>query len=103
MAITNAEAIRFVNERIRPVAEQIRDLQARMTEHVANWNQGVSALVPNDALELLEDGREAEGVSRLTGEDVNAMVTRMQSLLAVLDAANVMDVVHKTTVRPLLS
>ena len=103
MAITDPQAIVFVNERIRPVAEQIRDLQARMTEHVANWNQGISALVPNDAAELLEDGRDAEGVSRRTGADVTNMVTRMQSLLTVLDATFVMDVVHKTTVRSLLS
>lgn len=101
MAITNAGAIRFVNERIRPVAEKIRDLRAEMTDHKAVWFQGISAVVPNSMAETLEDGREAEGVSRLTGADINNMVTRMDELLTVLDAPNAMDVVNKTVVRPL--
>lgn len=103
MAITDAEAIRFVNERIRPAAEKIRNLRAEMADHKAVWFQGISTVVPNSAAQVLEDGREAEGVSRLTGADVNNMVTRMDALLTVLDAPNAMDVVHKTAVRPLMS
>lgn len=99
MAITNPRAIKFVNERIRTIAEQIRDLKIAMDDHVANWSQGVSALVPNSPGQAVEDGREKEGVSRLTGADVNLMVTRMRSLQTLLNGANVMDVVHKTTVR----
>ena len=100
MAVTDPLAIKFVNERIRPVAETLRDLKIRLEELLAVWNQGVGSLVPNSAGETIEDGREAEGVSRLTGQDVNLMVTRINAVLAPLKAVLTMDVVHKTVVRP---
>ncbi len=100
MAVTDALAIKFVNERIRPAAEALRDLKIRLEEHRAVWNQGVDLLVPNSSAEIIEDGREKEGASRLTGEDIHLMVTRMDAVLAPLQAAFAMDVVHKTVVRP---
>ena len=100
MAVTDALAIKFVNERIRPAAEQLRNLKIQFEELRAVWDQGASSLVPNSPAEVIEDGREAEGVSRLTGQDINLMVTRIDAMLAPLQAGFAMDVVHKAVVRP---
>lgn len=75
--ITDPQAIRFVNEVIRPLSEQLRALRANIDSATFAWNGGISALIPNDANELVDDGRENEGVSRLTGADIRAVVAAM--------------------------
>ena len=75
MAITDPEAIKFVNEYIRPMCEQIRSSNAKGADFAIKW-AGISAGFPNDAAEMLEDGREDEGISRLTGADINAVAPK---------------------------
>jgi hypothetical protein len=101
MAITNAEAIRFSNEVIRPMAEQIRALKAEVDAALVTWFGGVDDLFPNSPSEAVEDGRESEGVSRLTGADVNNLVTQLSVFKTQLEQAGVADVVSKPCVRPL--
>jgi hypothetical protein len=96
--ITDPQAIRFVNEAIRPLCEQLRSLKANIDAATFSWAT-IAALVPNDAGELLEDGRAAEGVSRLTGADIRAVVAILGNVrTAVVDAT-----VSKPCVRPLLN
>jgi hypothetical protein len=57
MAITDPEAIKFVNEYIRPMCENVRYMGARGADFANKWAQ-IGALFPNDALETVEDGRE---------------------------------------------
>lgn len=96
MAITNPEAIKFVNEQIRPLCEEARAFNARVTAMQTKWNSGINALFPNDTT-ALDDGRDAEGVSRLTGANVQQAVG---SLLAMLTASN-SQIIEKPCVRPL--
>ena len=72
MAIEDPRAIKFSNEQVRPLAESFRALKARVDAALVTWYGGVNALFPNDST-ALSDGREAEGVSRLTGADVNSL------------------------------
>ena len=99
--ITNTEAIRFTNEVIRVKAEQLRGLKAEIDALMAAWFGGINTLIPNDAGEALEDGREAEGVSRLTGADINALVTQLAGIQTALNAGGVADVISKPCVRTL--
>lgn len=69
--ITNAEAIRFVNEQIRPLCEEARALKVRITSMHSDWTDRIGAMFPADESPVV-DGREDEGVSRLTGYDVGA-------------------------------
>jgi hypothetical protein len=101
MAITDPEAIKFVNEYIRPMCEQIRSSNAKGADFAIKW-AGISAGFPNDAAEMLEDGREDEGISRLTGADINAVATVFSSLLGDLDST-AQAIIQKPCVRPLLS
>lgn len=101
MAITDPEAIKFVNEYIRPMCENVRYMGARGTDFANKWTQ-ISALFPDDALETVEDGRENQGVSRLTGADINAVAGVFTLLLSQISGATAQAVISKPCVRPLL-
>lgn len=68
--ITNPEAIRYCNEVIRPLCEEARALAVRVAAAQTAWNGGISANFANND-DTVEDGREAEGVSRLTALNVS--------------------------------
>lgn len=100
-AITNAEAIRFVNEQIRPMAERLRDLNALLDDTQARWFGGGISSFFSLGTDTVDDGRDSQGVSRLTAQDVTNLMTQIGTIVAQFDGAGVMDVINKPTVRPL--
>jgi hypothetical protein len=94
------QAISYCNNIIRPLAEQMRGLKARIDSGLVTWFAEVDALVPNDTSPLA-DGREAEGVSRLTGADITNFVTQMAAYQTALNVAGVANVISKPCVRSL--
>jgi hypothetical protein len=98
--IDNPQAVKFVNEQVRVLAEELRALAPKLKAMETDWFGGISGLVPNDAT-LLDDGRDGEGVSRLTGADITSVVVVAQSLIAALNADGVPAVIAKPCVRPL--
>ena len=101
MAITNNEAIRFTNEVVRPAAEKLRALKAEFDAHMLSWHGGLGAIFTDDMAGLVDDGRDNEGVSRLTGNDVVGLVNQISALQTQLDGVGVMNVITKPCVRPL--
>lgn len=101
MAITNIEVIRFTNEEVRPIAERLRDLDHIISDLLTSWYGGINTVCPNDPGESLEDGRESEGVSRLSGEDINSLMAVVATMKSTFDGAGVRDVINKPTVRSL--
>lgn len=99
MAITNAEAIRFSDEQVRPTAEKMRNLYYELEAMNVDWFNGISAVTPNDALETLDDGRTAEGISTLTGADINALMTQVGNYIALVEAVGVLNVIQKPCVQ----
>lgn len=99
MSITGPEEIKFVNEYIRPMCENIRYMKARGDDFAIKW-AGLSGGFPNDT-SVVEDGRDAEGISRLTGADINAVATVFNTLLGDIDVS-AEAVIAKPCVRPLL-
>jgi len=96
--INDAEAIAFVNNYVRPLCEKVRDLKVLLDDTTATWFLGVNPNFANGS-DTVEDGREAEGVSRLTAADVTNAITQFQALQTVLDGGGVMNVIRKPTVR----
>lgn len=96
MSITNPEAIRFANEQVRPLCEKARALVAEIGAMQTTWFGGLNTSFPNDAT-ALDDARDAQGVSRLTGADVNSAVG---ILIAMMQASN-SQIVAKPCVRAL--
>ena len=99
MSITGPEEIKFVNEYIRPMCETLRYMKARGDDFAIKW-AGISGGFPMD-LSPIEDGRESEGVSRLTSADINAVAAVFGTLLGDFDSA-AEAVIAKPCVRPLL-
>lgn len=96
MAVTNPIAIEFCNEEVRVLCESARALVARIQNSTTSWFAGINAMFPNDST-LVDDGRENEGVSRLTGADVNSAM----GVLIAMAAASNSEILEKPTVRPL--
>ncbi len=101
MAITDTVAIRYTNEVVRPMAEKLRNLKAEIDSHMLQWHGGIGVIFTADMAGLVDDGREAEGVSRLTGNDVVGLVNQISALQTQLAGVGVMDVISKPCVQPL--
>jgi hypothetical protein len=68
--ITDPQAIRFINESVRPMAEKVRALKYELASMNVKWSTDIQTFVPNDSSPVV-DNREGEGISRLVGTDVN--------------------------------
>jgi hypothetical protein len=73
-----------VNEQIRPLCEVARAFKVRVNSMLEDWNGHIGALIPGDTSPLA-DGREDEGVSRLTGFDVGQAKYYLGTAAAALD------------------
>lgn len=98
-SITDPEAIRFINEQIRPLCEEFRLLKAKVNSCVANWFVGVNAKIPGDD-STVDDGREDQGASRLTGADVVGVMVQLLAFQSQLDQGGVAGIIAKPCVRP---
>lgn len=94
MAITNPEAIRFVNEQIRPLCEEARALNARIDAMTTLWNSGLNVQFPNDTSSVV-DNRDADGSSRLTGANIQSAV----GILQAMKTASNTQIIEKPCVR----
>lgn len=94
--IIDPQAVKYVNEVIRPLCERQRALKAEISAAKTQWFSGINALFPNSAGDPVQDGREDEGVSRLTGADINSV---MGVLIAAADAVND-EIISKPCVQP---
>lgn len=101
--VTDASAINFVNVNIRPVADQVAQLQTTLAVTLAAWSaKGMAALIPNDATAVIEDGSPADGRTSLTGVDVNAFIALLETLQGMASGQNsAMPTVLKIAVNPL--
>lgn len=74
MALTaeQARVARFINEQVRPLAEEMRAIKLRQLALDAEW-QSISAGIPNDGT-IIPDGRETEGIRQLTGQQINDII-----------------------------
>ena len=99
--ITSPEAIRYTNEVVRPMCERLRALKAEIDSALVTYNAGLGDVFYNDAAGLVDDGREDEGVSRLTGNDILLVITQLQAIQTQLNGGGVANVIAKPFVRPL--
>ena len=103
MAITDPEAIRFVNEVVRPLCERVRALSADINAARAKYDALNGPPFFGHGAENVVDNRQAEGVSQLTGNDVLAFVALvLDSIKNTLDVAGNAALVSKPCVRMLL-
>ena len=99
--ITDFEVIHFVDEVIRPMAEDFRALKSEVDSATNKWFGGINAKVPNEAGDILQDGREGSGVSRLSGADIVNFITEIVAYQTQINQSGVAGVISKPCVRAL--
>lgn len=98
--ITDPVALEFLKNTVRPLCQKLRALDAEMQAAVTTWNL-IRTPVTNTT-DTVVDGRQAEGVSQLTGADLhNVMSTIVPALLAVMATGNYRLYTAKPCVRPM--
>jgi hypothetical protein len=82
--ITDAEAVRFADEEIRPFADKLAVAYYAAVALVDDWNaRGLGSLFPNDSSPVI-DGSAADGRPPITGAMVNNIINRASELKADL-------------------
>lgn len=103
--ITDPEVVRYCNVYLRPFAEQLRDIKAALTDATAEYTANVNGLLSQYvSADPVIDGRDAEGIGRITKIAMLRMRTLMTNLSTVLADASVTDpdtLLATFTVRPL--
>ena len=101
MPIDNPEAVRFTNEVVRPMCEKIRALKAEIDAVRVVYDASIGTHFFSFGGESIVDKREAEGVSRLTGNDILGYVdVVLYQMKALLDTVGVGAMIAKPCVRP---
>lgn len=98
MAVNNPIALKFINERVRTGCESLRALHAVFEDTQAAWVE-IQKLVTDDDKDPVDDGRESEGVSRLTAKDIYRFMTVVNAVNTAFDADA--PAITKPCVRPL--
>ncbi len=99
MAVTNPNTIGHVNDG-RPLCEKLRNLKIEIDEYLRLSNL-LGTPIPNDENEAIEDGREAEQVSRLDGADYYNYRNQFAIFQTQMDQPGVADVISKPCVNPI--
>ena len=103
MAIGNAVVVKYLNENLRPIAEQVRALNIKMKNAKDKYDAEIAVLITSNAAnEVVMDGRDAEGVSRVTKNDILLLIAEMNAAVVVFDTASNLSTTEKFAVRPLL-
>jgi hypothetical protein len=99
--VTNPEAIKFVNEIVRPLAEEARALKYLIDHAASKWFAGIDDEIGSSVGDAIADGREGQGVSRLTAKDVTDFLGTLNGIRQLMDTTNEFDIVLKPCVRAL--
>lgn len=91
MAITDPNAIAFINQRMRPIADMRIKLHYVSKIAAAEFTaKGLSATITNDS-QVVNDGSQAptgDGRTSITGADVNVLLALMNADIATLEASS---------------
>lgn len=81
--------VKFANEVLRPMADRIGAVYYRARMVVDAWDAGgLGEIATANGSAVIADGSDRDGRTPLTGDDAHALVERLRSFLADLDADN---------------
>ena len=101
MAIVDPGVVVFNNEELRPLAEKLRSLKAITTAINDEFSTVHSANCPNDSGELLIDNRQVDGVTQVSGEDINDLINLSNTIETALSSTLNESLLSKFAVRSL--
>jgi hypothetical protein len=84
--ITNAEAVRFCNEKVRVAADRLAQTYYFAKQVQQEWfAANMANLLPNDTSPVI-DGSSTDGRHPITGEDVTGIISRCMALTSDFEA-----------------
>ena len=86
--ITDPLILKWVREDVRPLSEELAALLLKCTEFADRYDDTIAPLVGDlnvVSTDNVEDGREAEGVSRLTVADLTNFINVTKSIRTLAD------------------
>jgi len=84
--ITDPQAIKFSNERIRPAADSLGKLYYAAKSILNDWYaQQVSTVLPNTDV-TLDDGSQTDGRNTVSGADLTNVINRLSEFVADCEA-----------------
>jgi len=84
--ITNAEAVKFCNEKIRVAANKLAQAYYFANQVADEWTaNSMASVLPNQADDVI-DGSATDGRHPITGIDANNIINRLNELIAEYDA-----------------
>lgn len=88
---TDAQVIKFANERIRTTASKLRDVYWESKRVLEEYNNtGINAKVTAaGSTQVLSDGSQIDGRSRITGDDLFNFVTALQQFVLYVENGTV--------------
>ena len=102
MAITDASAIKFSNEKIRVAADKLYGAYLFAKEVITDWNAvSMSTLITNTS-DVISDGSITDGRTQITGAEATSVITRLQELVTDYEASSnsKLNTVVKPSVNP---
>lgn len=85
--ITNPEAIRFCNERVRVAADKLAQLYYVAKSVGQEWTAtGLGDIIAYNNGDLVVDGSATDGRHPISGIDVNNLVTRLGEIVTDMEA-----------------
>lgn len=98
MEITDAQVIRFSNERVRTIADSLYSTYFRCKSIIDDYNAADIGTKINDggAGNLVADGSDIDGRTRITGGDIYNLVTAIQQFINYVEGQAV-DTTDRTT------
>ena len=102
--ITDPRAAKFGDRVVRPMSETMRQLYEDAKRARTRWQDEISSLIADTALDTLIDGRTAEGISILDGAEINAIARDLNAYITWYEARSGIDSrLAKASVRTLRS
>lgn len=88
--ITNPQAVRFCNEKVRPMADVLSETYFTCKSIIAEWNaQGFgSVLLFSNTTDHVVDGSLTDGRPLITPAQVNNIITRCTEFVADYEAGS---------------
>jgi hypothetical protein len=85
--ITNSEAVRFCNERVRVAADKLAQLYYTAKSVSQEWTaNGLGDIIAYNNGDLVVDGSASDGRHPISGIDVNNVITRLTEIVADMEA-----------------
>lgn len=94
--INNPQLTSFCNERLRPFADRVAALDAEIPAILSTYiARSLETLITKTPADLIADGSDVDGRTRVIGDDVFKIIAFMNDFKAILDKLGARDIVFK--------